>query len=54
MSDWAVGLLTKPIKSYALFNIPIDIGRRYKASYSQGDVIFGPRGNERISECINI
>ena len=49
MSDWAVGLLTKPIKSYAL-HIPNDIAA-LKRHIRKGDVIL-VEGNERISECI--
>ena len=49
MSDWAVGLLTKPLKSYAL-HIPNDISA-LKRHIRKGDVIL-VEGNERISECI--
>ncbi len=49
MSDWAVELLTKPLKSYAL-HIPNDIAA-LKRHIRQGDVIL-VEGNERISECI--
>ncbi len=49
MSDWAIGLLTKPIKSYAL-HIPNDIAA-LKRHIRKGDVIL-VEGNERISECI--
>ena len=49
MSDWAVGLLTKPIKSYSL-HIPNDIAA-LKRHIRKGDVIL-VEGNERISECI--
>ena len=49
MSDWAVDLLTKPIKSYAL-HIPNDIAA-LKRHIRKGDVIL-VEGNERISECI--
>ena len=49
MSDWAVGLLTKPIKSYAL-HIPNDIAA-LKRHIRKGDVML-VEGNERISECI--
>jgi hypothetical protein len=49
MSDWAIGLLTKPIKSYAL-HIPNDIAA-LKRHIREGDVIL-VEGNERISECI--
>src|SRR5271166_2134980 len=49
MSDWAVGLLTKPLKSYAL-HIPNDIAA-LKRHIRKGDVIL-IEGNERISECI--
>ena len=49
MSDWAIGLLTKPIKSYAL-HIPNDIAA-LKRHIRKGDVIL-VEGNERVSECI--
>jgi hypothetical protein len=49
MSDWAVGLLTKPLKSYAL-HIPNDMAA-LKRHIRKGDVIL-VEGNERISECI--
>ena len=49
MSDWAIGLLTKPLKSYAL-HIPNDIAA-LKRHIRKGDVIL-VEGNERISECI--
>ncbi len=49
MSDWAIGLLTKPIKSYAL-HIPNDMAA-LKRHIRKGDVIL-VEGNERISECI--
>ncbi len=49
MSDWAVGLLTKPVKSYAL-QIPNDMAA-LKRHIRKGDVIL-VEGNERISECI--
>ncbi len=49
MSDWAVGLLTKPLKSYAL-HIPNDLAA-LKRHIRKGDVIL-VEGNERISECI--
>ena len=49
MSDWAISLLTKPIKSYAL-HIPNDIAA-LKRHIRKGDVIL-VEGNERISECI--
>jgi len=49
MSDWAVGLLTKPIKSYAL-QIPNDMAA-LKRHIRKGDVVL-VEGNERISECI--
>ena len=49
MSDWAVGLLTKPLKSYAL-HIPNDIAA-LKRHIRKGDVVL-VEGNERISECI--
>src|ERR1700731_4629465 len=48
-SVWAVGLLTKPIKSYSL-HIPNDIAA-LKRHIRKGDVIL-VEGNERISECI--
>ena len=49
MSDWAVGLLTKPLKTYSL-HIPNDIAA-LKRHIRKGDVIL-IEGNERISECI--
>jgi hypothetical protein len=49
MSDWAVALLTKPVKTYAL-HIPNDIAA-LKRHIRKGDVIL-IEGNERISECI--
>lgn len=49
MSDWAVGLLTKPIKTYSL-HIPNDIAA-LKRHIRKGDVIL-VEGDERISECI--
>ncbi len=49
MSDYAIGLLTKPVKSYAL-HIPNDIAA-LKRHIRKGDVIL-IEGNERISECI--
>ncbi|MGB8684922.1 MAG: YiiX/YebB-like N1pC/P60 family cysteine hydrolase [Candidatus Binatus sp.] len=49
MSDWAVGMLTKPLKRYAL-HIPNDIAA-LKRHVRKGDVIL-VEGNERISECI--
>src|SRR5258708_35543514 len=49
MSDWLVGLHTKPIKSYAL-HIPTDIAAT-KRHIRKGAVIL-VEGNERISECI--
>jgi Permuted papain-like amidase enzyme, YaeF/YiiX, C92 family len=49
MSDWAVGLLTKPVKSYAL-QIPNDMAA-LKRHVRKGDVIL-VEGNERVSECI--
>ncbi len=49
ISDWAVGLLTKPLKSYAL-HIPNDIAA-LKRHIRKGDVIL-VEGNERVSECI--
>src|ERR1700722_2873519 len=49
MRDYPVGLLTKPIKSYAL-HIPNDIAA-LKRHIRKGDVIL-VEGNERISEVI--
>src|ERR1700689_5730745 len=49
MSDWAVALLTKPLKTYSL-HIPNDIAA-LKRHIRKGDVIL-VEGNERISECI--
>jgi len=49
MSDWAVGVLTKPLKTYAL-HIPNDIAA-LKRHIRKGDVIL-VEGNERVSECI--
>src|SRR5271163_4361034 len=49
MSDWAVALLTKPLKTYSL-HIPNDIAA-LKRHVRKGDVIL-IEGNERISECI--
>jgi hypothetical protein len=49
LSDWAVGLLTKPVKGYAL-HVPNDIAA-LKRHIRKGDVIL-VEGNERISECI--
>jgi Permuted papain-like amidase enzyme, YaeF/YiiX, C92 family len=49
MSDWAVDLLTKPLKRYSL-QIPNDIAA-LKRHVRKGDVIL-VEGNERISECI--
>ena len=49
LSDWAVGLLTKPLKSYAL-HIPNDIAA-LKRHIRKGDVVL-VEGNERVSECI--
>jgi Permuted papain-like amidase enzyme, YaeF/YiiX, C92 family len=49
MSDWAVDLLTKPLKEYAL-QIPNDMAA-LKRHIRKGDVIL-VEGNERISECI--
>jgi hypothetical protein len=49
VSDWAVGLLTKPVRTYAL-HIPNDIAA-LKRHIRKGDVIL-IEGNERISECI--
>jgi hypothetical protein len=49
MSQYAIDLLTKPIKSYSL-HIPNDIAA-LKRHIRKGDVIL-IEGNERISECI--
>jgi hypothetical protein len=49
ISDWAVDLLTKPLKRYSL-QIPNDIAA-LKRHVRKGDVIL-VEGNERISECI--
>src|SRR5882762_8154268 len=49
MSQYAIDLLTKPIKSYAL-HIPNDIAA-LKRHIRKGDVVL-VEGNERISECI--
>ncbi|HEV2170281.1 MAG TPA: YiiX/YebB-like N1pC/P60 family cysteine hydrolase [Candidatus Binatus sp.] len=49
ISDWAVGVLTKPIKTYSL-HIPNDIAA-LKRHIRKGDVLL-VEGNERISECI--
>ncbi len=49
ISDWALGVLTKPIKSYNL-HVPNDIAA-LKRHIRKGDVIL-VEGNERISECI--
>jgi permuted papain-like amidase YaeF/Yiix C92 family enzyme len=49
ITDWAVGVLTKPIKSYSL-HIQNDIAA-LKRHIRKGDVIL-VEGNERISECI--
>ncbi len=49
ISDWALGVLTKPIKSYTL-HVPNDIAA-LKRHIRKGDVIL-VEGNERISECI--
>ena len=49
MSDWAIGLLTKPVSSYSL-QIPNDIAA-LKRHIRKGDVVL-VEGNERISECI--
>jgi len=49
MSQYAIDLLTKPVKSYAL-HIPNDIAA-LKRHIRKGDVIL-IEGNERISECI--
>src|SRR5882724_8954151 len=49
MSQYAIDLLTKPVKSYAL-HIPNDMAA-LKRYVRKGDVIL-VEGNERISECI--
>ena len=49
MSNWAVAVLTKPVKGYAL-HIPNDIAA-LKRHIRKGDVVL-VEGNERISECI--
>lgn len=49
LSDYAIGLLTKPLKSYDL-HIPNDLAA-LKRHIRKGDVIL-VEGNERISECI--
>jgi hypothetical protein len=49
LSDWAVGVLTKPVKGYTL-HVPNDIAA-LKRHIRKGDVIL-VEGNERISECI--
>ena len=49
MVDFAIALLTKPIKNYAL-SIPNDMAA-LKRHIRKGDVIL-VEGNERISECI--
>ncbi len=49
MVDFAIALLTKPIKNYAL-SIPNDMAS-LKRHIRKGDVIL-VEGNERISECI--
>ncbi len=49
MGDWAISLLTKPIKSYSL-HVPNDIAA-LKRHIRKGDVIL-VEGNERISQCI--
>ena len=49
LSDWAIGLLTKPVSSYSL-QIPNDIAA-LKRHIRKGDVVL-VEGNERISECI--
>lgn len=49
ITDWAVGVLTKPIKTYSL-HIQNDIAA-LKRHIRKGDVIL-VEGNERISECI--
>jgi Permuted papain-like amidase enzyme, YaeF/YiiX, C92 family len=49
MSDWAVDLLTKPLKEYTL-QIPNDMAA-LKRHIRKGDVVL-VEGNERISECI--
>ncbi len=49
LSDYALGLLTKPIKTYAL-HVPNDMAA-LKRYIRKGDVVL-VEGNERISECI--
>jgi hypothetical protein len=49
ISDYAVGLLTKPLKRYSL-QIPNDMAA-LKRHIRKGDVVL-VEGNERISECI--
>jgi hypothetical protein len=49
LSDYAIDLLTKPLKSYSL-HIPNDMAA-LKRYVRKGDVIL-VEGNERISECI--
>lgn len=49
MSDYAISLLTKPLKSYTL-QIPNDMAA-LKRHIHKGDVVL-VEGNERISECI--
>jgi permuted papain-like amidase YaeF/Yiix C92 family enzyme len=49
LSDYAIELLTKPLKSYAL-HVPNDMAA-LKRYVRKGDVIL-VEGNERISECI--
>jgi hypothetical protein len=49
MSDWAVDLLTKPVKTYAL-HIQNDMAA-LKRHIRKGDVVL-VEGNERVSECI--
>jgi hypothetical protein len=49
LSDYAVGLLTKPLKRYSL-QIPNDMAS-LKRHIRKGDVVL-VEGNERISECI--
>ena len=49
LSDYAIGLLTKPLQTYNLY-IPNDMAA-LKRHIRKGDVIL-VEGNERISECI--
>jgi Permuted papain-like amidase enzyme, YaeF/YiiX, C92 family len=49
LSDYFIGLLTKPLKTYSLY-IPNDMAA-LKRHIRKGDVVL-VEGNERISECI--